>query len=142
MLSLSAAALWIVEGLLMYLSTESVALFLRTIYATQREKSGSCIVGDVLNAAHMTSAMTAPLRDVWGKWAVLPQSGLAHPEAFFADIGFGISVFQLGVDIDYGRTDADTKAFWLSHARPTDRSADDPWPRNLLFRGNFLPASH
>eukprot|EP01105_Mastigella_eilhardi_P016300 TRINITY_DN3716_c0_g1_i1.p2 TRINITY_DN3716_c0_g1~~TRINITY_DN3716_c0_g1_i1.p2 ORF type:complete len:192 (+),score=33.10 TRINITY_DN3716_c0_g1_i1:482-1057(+) len=125
------SAVWVVEGLLMYLPQAGVSDLLKRVRGLAAP--GSTICGDILNESHFSSPYTQPLLAVWKQWAAPPVSGYDHPEELLSASGFTAPcVKQLGADgTDYGVVGAEFLAFVAGNPRP--QQGPDPMPRNLLF---------
>jgi methyltransferase (TIGR00027 family) len=87
-------SLWILEGLLMYLTIDEISNFVTSISALSGP--GSIIAGDHQNTAALVSPYSEPFRKVWYDFGHPMVSGIDNPEAFFPPFGqtsFIISVY-------------------------------------------------
>ncbi|OLP17237.1 hypothetical protein BST81_17170 [Leptolyngbya sp. 'hensonii'] len=76
-------SVWIMEGLLMYLTTAEVRELLQTIW--QNAAMGSCCAADLLNVKALASEDLA---------AAYWRSGFDDPEGLFTSIGWAVEVLQ------------------------------------------------
>lgn len=98
----SAPATWLAEGLLFYLSNETIRTLLVRVSALASK--GSSLGFDIPNRA----VLSHPATQAWVKMqadALAPWTGtMEDPSSYLADVGWRANVTQCGnIDADYGR---------------------------------------
>eukprot|EP00455_Lapot_gusevi_P054838 TRINITY_DN8861_c0_g6_i1.p1 TRINITY_DN8861_c0_g6~~TRINITY_DN8861_c0_g6_i1.p1 ORF type:complete len:265 (+),score=43.01 TRINITY_DN8861_c0_g6_i1:233-1027(+) len=124
-------ALFVLEGLLMYLTEPQVADMLNNVASLAAPSSS--LVADVLSEAHFTSSRTENLRKIWSEWSSPVVSGMTQPETVFPSHNFEVlAVKQLGEEgVDYGRIPDASKDYFLRQF-PRGCAQEADIPRNLI----------
>jgi methyltransferase (TIGR00027 family) len=126
--------IWVLEGLLMYLSESQVGTLLGSI--ASQSADGSRICGDVMSTGMLESPMAKPTLDVWAKYSARPVSSMEVPEYTFAQHGMKIRAWQPGENkrVDFGRVSKQLKTYMLEMV-PRFKEKNDSVPRNYYFEG-------
>jgi methyltransferase (TIGR00027 family) len=95
-------SVWVVEGLLYYLSENEVRRLLRQI--SQAASPGSRLAADLVSASFFSSPWTKKALEMMAQRGMAWQFGSDDPEALLADTGWRATVRQPGEDgLNFGR---------------------------------------
>ena len=123
----SSPALWVLEGVLPYLTPGQISLFLEAIGSLCC--AGSRLTGDVQNTHYQSAPSTAAFRAVWAEYGAPFVSGTDDPAARVAEYGFTTChvVQQPEYAVLHGYALPEALQLVRSH-QPTA-----PLPRSLFF---------
>lgn len=104
-------AVWLLEGLLYYITEDQARTVLRQV--GQIAAPGSAVAGDLVNAVALSAPVMRPLLEVFERWGCPWLFGSDEPEALFAEYGITAVARQPGEQgADYGR--------WPDPVRPRE----------------------
>jgi methyltransferase (TIGR00027 family) len=95
-------SVWVVEGLLYYLTQSHVQSLLQRI--SEAAAPGSRLGADLVSASFFSSPWTKPFLEILAKSGMAWQFGSDHPESLLAENGWHATVQQPGEPgLNYGR---------------------------------------
>jgi len=127
-------SIWIIEGLLVYLRDEDIHSLLDKI--SQLACDGSFLCGDWMNAAYLSSEITAPFRGVFASFGSPFINGSDAIPAIFEGHGFEVDLKMLGEEgANHGNRVPDNQVL-LAKKFPISDGRFNFIPRHLMFYGS------